>query len=664
MRIRPLAATAALAAGLAFCGAALAAAQAGTAPPAAPAAASAAPTAWPGVISLQVDASDLDRRVLRVRQTLPLPPSAAARQLPLRYARYLPGGHGPYGDITRLAGLDIRAGQQRLGWRRDSADPFTFVVDVPAGATELTLSFQYLAPVRGSGERISVTRDLLGIEWETVVLYPAGPAAHALRVQPRLKLPAGWRQVSALRGPDGQPVQAGADGWVSWRELSLETFIDSPLFAGPHVRSVPLDKAGARRPVVLTLLADDPAALEASPAQLDAHRAISAQADALFGGMRPFRQYDLMLALSEEFGGIGLEHHESSENGLKPDYFRDWDKAIRGRELLTHEYVHAWNGKHRRPAELATPDYHVPMGNRLLWVYEGLTEYWGHVLAARAGLTTTEQARDRLANVAAEVAVRSGRGWRPLQDTVNDPAVGPGPTREWEEWQRSFDYYDEASLVWLEADLLIRHLSQGRRSLDDFARGFFGVPLRTRDDGSPAPTTYTEDDVYAALQAVQPHDWRAFFRQRLDGTGVAPTWLQHSGWRLGWAPAESDFQANERGWEGDSGSERPQNLAFSLGLRIIGDGSITQVFWDSPAFRAGLTKGMELLAVNDRAYRPERLEAAVRANADGRAPLRLLVKDGEHFRTVTLDWRGGLRYPVLERVAGEPDRLGAVYRAR
>ncbi|MBI5272137.1 MAG: M61 family metallopeptidase, partial [Burkholderiales bacterium] len=542
--------------------------------------------------------------------------------------------------------------------------PFTFIVDVPAVASELTLTFQYLAPVRGSGERISVTRDLLGIEWETVVLYPAGPAAHALRVQPRLKLPAGWRQVSALRGADGQPVQAGADGWVSWRELSLETFIDSPLFAGPHVRSVPLDKPGTRRPVVLTLLADDPAALEASPAQLDAHRAIAAQADALFGGMRPFRQYDLMLALSEEFGGIGLEHHESSENGLKPDYFRDWDKAIRGRELLTHEYVHAWNGKHRRPAELATPDYHVPMGNRLLWVYEGLTEYWGHVLAARAGLSTSEQARDRLANVAAEVAVRSGRGWRPLQDTVNDPAVGPGPAREWEEWQRSFDYYDEAALVWLEADLLIRHLSQGRRSLDDFARGFFGVPLRTRDDGWPAPTAYTEDDVYAALQAVQPHDWRGFFRQRLDGTGVAPTWLQHSGWRLAWATAESDYQANERGWEGDSGNERPQNLAFSLGLRVISDGSITQVFWDSPAFRAGLTKGMELLAVNERAYRPERLEAALRANTDGRAPLRLLVKDGEHFRTVTLDWRGGLRYPVLERVAGEPDRLAAIYRAR
>lgn len=622
----------------------------------------AVPMTLPAPMTLAVDATDLDHRLLRVQQTVPLAPSAAPRPLALRYARYLPGGHGPYGDVTRLAGLDIRAGGQRLPWRRDSADPFTFVVEVPAGTAELALSFQYLAPVRGSGERISMTRELLGIEWETVLLYPAGPAVHTLRLQPRLKLPAGWRQVSALRWPDGQPAQSGPDGWTLFREVSVETFVDSPLFAGAHAKVVPLDPPGAARPVQLTLLGDEAAPLQAATAQLDSHRALVAQADALFGGMRPFRHYDLMLALSDDFGGVGLEHHESSENALRPDYFRDWDKSIRGRELLAHEFVHAWNGKHRRPADLATPDYHQPMGNRLLWVYEGLTEYWGHVLAARAGLSTPEQARDRLANVAADAAARRGRGWRPLQDTVNDPAVGPGPSREWEEWQRSLDYYDEGQLLWLEADLLIRQLSQGRRSLDDFARAFFGGALRTREDGSPAPTPYTEDEVYAALQTVQPNDWRAFFRQRLDGVGQPPTWLQHSGWRLAWAEAESDFQANERGWDGESGTERPQNLVYSLGLRVIGDGTLTQVFWDSPAFRAGLTKGMELLAVNDRAYRAERLEAAIRASADGRAPLRLLVKDGDLYRTVNVDWTGGLRYPKLERVTGEPDRLGVIYR--
>jgi predicted metalloprotease with PDZ domain len=625
--------------------------------------AAAAPAAWPGPMTLSVDATDLDRRVLRVQQTLPV--ATPGQTLALRYARYLPGGHGPYGDVTRLAGLVIQSGGQRLPWRRESADPFTFLVDVPAGATRLELSFQYLAPVRGSGERISVTRDLLGIQWENVLLYPAGPAVHAIDVRTRLKLPPQWQQASALRGPGGAVVQPGADGWVEFGSVSVETLVDSPLFAARHVKQVPLDPPGAAHPVVLTMLSDEPSALEASKAQLDAHRALVTQADKLFGGARHFRHYNLMMALSDEFGGIGLEHHESSENALRADYFKEWDKAIRGRELLAHEYVHSWNGKYRRPIDLATPDYHAPMGNRLLWVYEGLTEYWGRVLAVRSGLTTPEQLRDRLANVYADIAARAGRTWRPLQDTVNDPAIGPGPTREWEEWQRGFDYYDEAQMVWLEVDLMLRHLSNDQRSLDDFARAFHGGPTRgRRPDGSPGPVTYTEDDVIAALNAVQPHDWRRFLRERLDRVGETVPGLAHSGWRLAWADEESSFEGNERGWEGDSGTERPQNFAHSLGFRVIGDGGLTQVYWGSPAFEAGLTKGMTLVAVNDRAFKAERLEAAVKANTQGNAPLRLLVKDGELYRTVVIDWRGGLRYPRLERVDGAPDRLGKIWKAR
>jgi predicted metalloprotease with PDZ domain len=620
-----------------------------------------APAEWPGLMTLAVDATDLDRRVLRVRQMMPV---TQPGRLTLRVARYLPGSHGPYGDVTRLAGLSIHAGEQRLAWQREAADPFSFAVDVPAGATQLTLQFQYLAPVRGSGERASVTRELLGIEWETVLLYPAGPAVHTMRVQPRVKLPAGWQQVSGLRGDGGQAVQADGEGWLAFAPVSVETLVDSPLFAGRHVKRLPLDAPGAKQPVVLTLLGDDEASLVASDTQISAHRALVAQADALFGGARHYRHYDLMLSLSEQFGGIGLEHHESSENGLRSDYFKDWDQAIRGRELLAHEYVHSWNGKYRRPADLATPDYHQPMGTSLLWVYEGLTEYWGHVLAARAALSTPEQARDRLANTFAETAARSGRAWRPLQDTVMDPAIGPGPSREWSEWQRGRDYYDEAQLMWLEADLTMRSLSHERRSLDDFARAFFGGPTRTRADGSIAPQAYTEDELIAALNAVQPHDWRRFFREHLDRLSAPAPGLSNSGWQLAWQADESAFQSHERGWEGSSGTERPQNLAFSLGLQVIADGTLTDVFWDSPAFQAGLTKGMTLVAVNDRAYKPERLDAAVRANTLGTTPIRLLVKDGDDYRKVDIDWRGGMRFPRLERVQGTPDRLSAVLKPR
>ena len=610
---------------------------------------------------LAVDATDLDRRVLRVQQRVPVD---GPGPLTLRYARYLPGGHGPYGDVTRLAGLTVQAGGQRLPWRRQAGDPFAFVLDVPAGVSSLEVAFQYLSPVRGSGERVSVTPRLLGVEWETVLLYQDGRPVADQRVRTRLRLPAGWQEASALRGPDGQRARPDAQGWHAFGEVSVETLVDAPLFAGPHLERHALDAPGARQPVTLALLADSPAALRASPAQLQAHRALVQQLDRLFGGQRPFRHYEAMLALSDEFGGMGLEHHESSENALRPDYFEDWAAAIRGRELLPHEMVHAWNGKAHRPADLLTPDYHQVMGTSMLWVYEGLTEYWGHVLAARAGLSTPAQAMDRLAFNLAEVQARAGRAWRPLADTQIDPAIGPGHSREWEDQQRNSDYYDEGLLLWLEADLLIREKSAGQRSLDDFARAFFGRAAAHHADGSPRARPYTEDALFAALAAVQPLDWRGFFRARLDQPGrAAEGALAHSGWRLAWATEESAFQQRERGWDGESGTERPQNLAHSLGLRVTADGAITQVFWGSPAFDAGLSKGMKLLAVGDWAYTAARLDEALAAARQGE-PLQLLVKDGDRYRRVSPDGRGGARHPRLERLEKAPDRLAAVYRPR
>lgn len=631
-----------------------------------PALAASSAASWPGVIELAVDATDLDRRVLWVQQRLPV--KTTGQRLTLRLARFLPGTHGPWGDAVRLAGLVIEAAGQRLPWRRDGVDTHAYQVEVPAGVHTLALRFQYLSPLRASGDdRVCITRQMLGIQWETVLLYPDGPAASAIRVQPRLKLPSGWQEASALRGTDGQRPSADAEGWRQYAELSLETLIDSPLFAGRHLRRIELDAPGSARPVVLNLLADAPEQLDASPAQLDAHRALVQQADRLFGS-RPYRQYDFLLAQSDEFGGIGLEHHESSENALQPGYFKDWELAIRGRELLAHEYVHTWNGKTRRPADLATPDYHQPMVNSLLWIYEGQTQYWGQVLATRAGLISVEQSRDRLAWRVAELDASSGQLWRSLQDSTLDPTHGAGHNREWSSWQRNYDYYNEGLLVWLEVDTLIRQRSQDQRSLDDVARRFLGVAPRWHADGSPQVQPYRLDDVLAALQAVQPGDWAGLLRQRLEragDNGPRPAdRLAGTGWRLGWSDKESSFASNERGWSGPSGHERPQDMAFSLGLRVVSDGKLDEVLWNSPAFRAGLAPGMTLLAVNDSAYRADRLSAAVAA-AQGNGPaLRLLLRSGDHFFSCTPDWRGGLRYPVLERVAGEPDRLAGILAAR
>ena len=618
--------------------------------------------AWPGTVSLAVDATDLDHRVLRIQQRLPV---AGPGRLTLLYPRFLPGTHGPYGDVSALAGLKIEAKGQPLAWQRDTVDAFAFHVEVPTGVSHLDLQFEHLSPMNWSQGRPTMTRALLGVQWNQALLYPAGHFASGIRFEARLKLPEGWRQASALRGTDGQVPQPGRDGWVRYAPVSLETLVDSPLFAGPHLKRIELDPPGTPQAVALNILADEAGQLEATPQQIDAHRALVQQSDKLFGA-RHFRQYDFLLSLSDHFGGIGLEHHESSENGVRPNYFKEWDKAIRSRELLPHEYVHSWNGKFRRPQDLWTPQYNLPMRNSLLWVYEGMTQYWGHVLAARSGLSTPEQARDKLAEVAAYLDARVGRTWRNLQDTTNEGTMASRRDKAWRDWQRTADYYDEATLIWLDADTLIREKSGGARSLDDFARAFFGIATTRHPDGAIRPATYTFDDVVRTLNTVQPHDWATFLRSRLDSRqpGAPLDGLARAGWRLGWADTESDYAKNAEGWSGPNGRERAADFQYSLGLRITSDGKLDQVLWGSPAFQAGLAPGLTLVAVNLDAYKPEKLAAAIKANKDGKAPIQLLLREGDRFRQVSLDWRGGLRYPRLIRVEGAPDRLSQIQAPR
>lgn len=604
--------------------------------------------AYPGVIALDVDATDLAHKVMRVRQTLAVRPGP----LVLLYPRWVPGTHGPYGNPSDIAGLQVRAEGRRLAWQRDPVRPEAFRVEVPAGVTSLTVEFQYLSPTTEDHGRVQMAPQMASVQWNDVLLYPAGHAARQITVAPRLKLPAGWQLGSALRAPDG----ADTEGWWRFDPVPLDTLVDSPVFAGRHYRRVALEPAGSTRPVTLHLVADSREQLEATPAQWEAHRRMVQQADRLFGA-RHFRHYDFLFSLSETMGDIGLEHHESSENGVKPTYFKDWDKAVRDRELLPHEYVHSWNGKFRRPADLMTPDFNtVPMRNSLLWVYEGQTQYWGRVLAARSGLIGAAQARGQWAQAAAWIAQRPGRAWRSLQDTTNEATFGAqGQGKAWRSWQRSADYYDEGALIWLEADALIRERTGDRRSLDDFARSFFGG-----HDGRVEPLPYTFDEVVAALNAVTPHDWARFLRERLDGVPGDPLQaLQRSGWRLAWSETQDESA------KADDEERKQSDFSHSVGLRIGTDDEATlkEVVWDGPAFQAGLAPGMRLVAVNGQAYKPERLAAAITAARDG-TPLELLVREGESYRTVRVDWRGGLRYPVLERVPGTPDRMGAILQPR
>ena len=599
--------------------------------------------AYVGPIALTVTATDVAHRVFTVRETIPVRPGP----LTLLYPAWIPGSHAPTNQIKRMAGLRITAQGRPLAWTRDAVDLQALHVDIPAGTSTIEVRFDDLLPKPPTGDTGVLTADFAFVKWEGVVLYPAGHYASRIDVDASVVLPDAWPHASALRARSSAPASTGFTE-TRFERVSLETLIDSPVLSGRHLRRIPLDPDGTARPVFLDLFADDPKAFEASDEALDAHRNMVKQLDRLFGA-RHFAHFDILVSLSKENLGIGLEHHQSSENGLKSDYFTDWSKSVAQRYLIPHEFTHSWNRKFRRPKDLWTPNYNVPMQNSLLWVYEGQTEYWGEVLAARSGLIPLEVMKERFAREAAFMQITAGRTWRPLQDTTIDEIItGREIPLDWPSWQRNEDYYSEGQLIWFDVDTIIRERSGNRRSLDDFARAFFGV-----DDGRTTPLLYDFDDVVAALQRVQPYEWKSYLRARLDGLRPAPTeGYERAGWRLAWTDKESDYAKSNAGHDGT-------NFAFTLGFNVTKHGDIVNVVWDGPAFRAGLAGGT-LVAVNLHAYEADVLTKAIGDAKGTNAPIELLVKNGNEYQLVRVDYHDGLRYPTLERIEGRPDLLTAI----
>ena len=594
---------------------------------------------YPGTIVLKVDASNFAQQIFRVRQTIPAKPG----KLTLLYPQWVVANHGPSGALNQFAGLKASANGKPLEWKRDPLNVWAFAIEVPADASAVDVEFQYLSPIEASQGRTTFTADILGVQWQSLALYPAGYRSRDITVQPNLTVPPGWQFGSALE------TAARNGDEIAFKPLDLETLLDSPLFAGRYFRSVDLDP-GAKVPVRLNMVADSAEQLEATPEQIAPHRALIQQAYKLFNS-KHYRHYDFLFAISDEFGGIGREHHESSENGVKLGYFTEWAKHEARRELLAHEFTHSWNGKFRRPDGQDVPNFNTPLDNSLLWVYEGQTQYWGAVLAARSGLIKPENTRDLLAASAARLDNVKGREWRAVQDTTYDPIVNARRPQVWSNWQRGEDYYQEGQLIWLDADTRIRELSNGKRSLDDFARAFFGV-----DDGARVAKFYTFDELVAALNAVQPYDWAAFLRSRVDGHGPgAPLdGLARAGWKLVYAEQQTPFlKAQEE-------LGKSANFQYSLGFSVGAEGKLEAFMWEGVGFKAGMSGGATLLAVNGRAYKAEVLRTAVTAAKDGKEPIQLLVKKGDLYQTYALDYHGGLRYPRLERIQGTPDRLEAI----
>ena len=600
---------------------------------------------YPGVIQYRADATDLEHRIISVHQTMPV----SAGPMTLLYPRFLPGNHAGTGPIQLVAGLTVTGGGQRIEWQRDTLDPYAFHLDIPAGVTEIVVEFQWLTQPDSSQWRVVMTPAIVNMEWEKAILYPAGYFANQIPVAASIRLPDGWNYGTALT------TTSFDDGVATFAPTDLYTLVDSPMFAGAHYRRIDIDPSGER--VHLNIVADEAENIAPTADQLALYENLVTQADRLFGS-RHFDHYEFLVAMTNQLGGIGLEHHRSSENTVSPDFFTNWSASAGDRGLLPHEYTHSWNGKFRRPADELTANYNVPTQNTLLWVYEGQTEYWGDVLSARSGLVSREVAVANLAAVAGFYAAQPGREWRALQDTNNHNLLGYRVPGQYPSWMRGTgDYYRESALIWLDADTLIREGTRDRKSLDDFARAFFGV-----DDGVFTPRGYTFEELVEALNAVYPHDWAGFLRARLDAVGPdahAPLdGLARAGWRLTWVdslnPVETSVQS---GWARD--------FQYSLGFTLSGSNNrLANIRWNGPAFKLGLGEGWELVAVNGTAADAAALRNAVTAAKGTDAPIELLLKSGDRFRTIAFDYHDGLRYPRLVRIEGTRDRLADIYAPR
>jgi predicted metalloprotease with PDZ domain len=588
-------------------------------------------------VTLRVDATEAFRKIYHAQLIIPASPGP----MTLFYPKWLPGEHAPTGPITDLAGLRITSGGQTVVWKRDSAEMFAFQIVVPQGASSVDVKLDFLSTPDGAGfsSAASTTSELAIVSWNQMILYPRGKASDDLEVTAQLRLPDDWKFGTAL------PVARKSGNSVEFKTVSLTTLVDSPVLAGRHFRRIELTP-GATPAHYLDIAADSEEALNAPDDLIDHYRKLVREAKALFGATH-YREYHFLLALSDQIGHFGLEHHESSDDQARENYLTDVTSNLVGATLLPHEYVHSWNGKYRRPEGLATRDYEEPMKGDLLWIYEGLTEYLGWVLAARSGLISPELNRQFLGMTAAVLDNRAGRQWRSLADTAVAAQLLYEARTDWESTRRGVDFYDEGMLIWLEVDTIIRKQTQGRKSIDDFCRAFHGGP-----SGPPQVKPYAFDSVTETLNGIAPYDWKSFFETRINRTGTdrGPLGgIEAGGYHLAYVDQPSEAERDtEQFHQGTS-------AAYSIGLRLNSDGSIIDVLLEMPAAKAGIGPGMKVVAINDRKYSAEVLHEEIR-NAKNGGSMELLVANGKAFTTYKLDYHGGEKYPVLQR-NGQPALL-------
>jgi predicted metalloprotease with PDZ domain len=598
----------------------------------------------PPTITIAVDASEAPRKILHAQLTIP----AGTGTLTLYYPKWIPGEHGPTGPIQDLAGLKFTANGQTLKWRRDLLDGWTIHVEVPAGISAVIASLDFISPAGQEGiytAGASATDKMTVLSWNTVLLYPAGWTSDELTYQASLRLPEGWKFGTPL------PVAAQLGAILTFNPVSLTTLVDSPLIAGEYLRVVPLSESPRQE---MDIAADNAGDLDAPQDVLDHYKTMTDQALKLFGAQH-FRDYHFLYSLSNHVAHFGLEHHESNDSRSSERSLVDADPRLLASGLLSHEYIHSWNGKYRRPADLATSDYEKPMQDDLLWVYEGLTSYLGDMLGARSGIRNADEFRDNLASMAARLDHVPGRTWRNLQDTADGVPSMQGAPPQWESWRRTVDYYDEDVLNWLWVDTIIRQQTHDQKSMDDFCRLFHGG-----QSGPPEVKTYTFDDVVNTLNQVATYDWRGFWTERLTnhGPGAPLTGIEESGWRLVYDETPSELvKARKR-------ELKEVNAEYSIGLLLEESGNIVDTVEGMPAAKAGIGPGMKVVAVNGSRFSADVLSDVLRAAKHSSDPIELLVENTDYYRIYKVDYHGGEKYPHLVRNESKPDVLTQIIKAR
>jgi len=609
-----------------------------------------------GSMHLSIDCSKPTRGLIEAKVTIPVAVTSKAGKVSLWYPKWVPGSHGPGGPIANIAGLQVHniAGE-RLNWRRAPGEVYRLEVDVPPGTKEVHVSLRYVTnqPTTTSFGHDCFFAGTIGVVSPScLLLYPDGVDIDEQKIGVSVRLPDQWQLASALATSENE---VNAENEISFQPVSLRTLVDSPMMLGKHYRSVGLvTNSSLSPPHVLHVFSDDEAAESISDEVVKKYAEMVKQTSYLIGS-HPFDRFDILLGVTDSLPKNGLEHARSTFNILPPSSLKSVT-ALKGwdRLLVPHEYLHAWCGKYRRPDGMLTSDFHTPKDTELLWVYEGLTQYLGELVEARCGLMSHNEFKNRLLVELRNATNQQGRQWRTLADTAAASHTLRAASPSWGGLRRSQDYYMEGMLFWLEADARIRHLTNGKKSLDDFCHSFFKAKRSVKQ-----PVAFDRSEVVRQLQSVVRFDWDGLIARRIESfqQQFDPEVASLLGYRFGATSQKPKIPANT--FRQRSGVD----LLDSLGLSISPSGVIRNVLLDSPADKAMLAPQLSIVAVGDYKWSEKRMLDSIKNAVNGDA-IKLLISDHDRIKSVQIQYYQGLRYWDLTREESKNDWLSEILKPR